>query len=88
MSDLSTSTAWQAYLPLATALARHLLGAAGAAGFTWALSVTASQTEMAVSAAMMAAAGIWSFYQKVRATRALRAAAVAPAGAAPPKLPA
>lgn len=89
MSDLpSIPSAWQAYLPLVTSLVRTLLAAAGGVGFTWAYSVTADQVQMAVSAAMMVAAGVWSFYQKVQATRALRKAAANPPGVTPPKLPA
>ena len=89
MSDLTTLPhAWQAYLPLLTALARHLLGAAGGVGFTWAYSVTADQTQMAVSAAMILAAGLWSVWQKFQALRALRTAATNPQGTPPPKLPA
>ncbi len=81
-------SAWQAYFPLVTSLVRTLLAVAGSAGFTWALSVTASQVEMAVSAAMILAAAVWSFWQKVEAMRALRRAAANPVGAAVPKLPA
>lgn len=68
-------SAWAAYLPLITSLVRHLLGILGGAGFTWALTVNADQLQMAVSAAMMAAAAIWSFYQKIQSMRAARKAA-------------
>lgn len=90
MSDDLTSipSAWQAYLPLVTSLVRTLLAAAGGVGFTWALTVNADQVQMAVSAAMLAAAGIWSCYQKIRALQALRKAAANPPGVTPPKLPA
>lgn len=81
-------SAWSAYLPLVTALVRTLLGVAGGAGFTWALTVNADQVQMGVSAAMMAAAAIWSFWQKIQAMRALRRAAANPEGITPPKLPA
>lgn len=89
MSDVpALPSAWSAYLPLVTSLVRALLAAAGGAGFTWALAVNASQVQMAVTAAMMAAAAIWGFWQKIQATRALRKASVQPAGVPPPQLPA
>jgi ABC-type nickel/cobalt efflux system permease component RcnA len=81
-------SAWEAYLPLVTSLVRTLLATAGGVGFTWAMSVTADQAEMAVSAAMIAAAAIWSFWQKVRAMQALRTAAENPPSITAPKLPA
>ena len=81
-------SAWQAYLPLVTSLVRTLLAAAGGVGFTWALTVNADQVQMAASAAMLVAAGVWSFYQKVASLRALRKAAANPPGVTPPKLPA
>ena len=79
---------WSVYVPLVTSLVRSLLGIAGGAGFTWALAVNASQVQMAVSAAMMAGAAIWSFWQKIQAQRALNKAAAAPAHTAPTTLPA
>ncbi len=79
---------WAAYLPLVTTLVRNLLAAAGGMGFTWALTVNASQIQMSVSAAMMVAAALWGAYQKIASLRALSKAAAQPAGIAPPKLPA
>jgi ABC-type nickel/cobalt efflux system permease component RcnA len=81
-------SAWQAYLPLVTSLVRSVLGVLGGAGFTWALTVNDSQLQMIVSALMVLAAAVWSFYQKLQAQRALREAAVAPASAPAPHLPA
>lgn len=81
-------SAWSAYLPLVTSLVRTLLAAAGGVGFTWALTVNADQIQMAVSAAMMAAAALWSFWQKIQSMRALRRAAMNPPSAPTPKLPA
>lgn len=89
MSDVpALPSAWAAYLPLVTSLVRTLLAAAGGVGFTWALAVNADQLQMGVSAAMIAASGIWATYQKIQAMRALRRAADQPAGLAPPQLPA
>lgn len=91
MADTSADalpSAWAAYLPLATSLVRTLLAAAGGVGFTWAMTVNADQVQMGVSAAMIAAAALWSFWQKIQSLRALRAAAAQPAGVPAPKLPA
>jgi len=91
MSDIDTAKlpdTWQAYLPLATALARTLLATAGGVGFTWAQAVTADQVQMGVSAAMILAAGLWSLWQKIQAQRALRQASTNPISAPTPKLPA
>lgn len=79
---------WAAYLPLVTSLVRTLLAAAGGVGVTWALAVNADQVQMAVSAAMIAAAALWSFWQKIQSMRALRQAAWNPPSAPTPKLPA
>ena len=79
---------WAAYLPLVTSLVRTILGVLGGAGFTWALTVNGDQLQMGVSAAMMTAAALWSFYQKIQAMRALRRAATAPQTTVTPKLPA
>lgn len=79
---------WSAYLPLVTSLARTILGVLGGAGFTWALAVNADQVQMGVSAAMVLASALWSFWQKVQAMRAIRTAAANPVGVTPPKLPA
>lgn len=82
------SSAWSDYVPLVTTLLRQVLMAAGAAGFTWALTVNASQIQMAVSAALVVASAVWSFIQKIKAKHALRVAAASPATSAAPKLPA
>jgi ABC-type nickel/cobalt efflux system permease component RcnA len=79
---------WQAYVPLATALVRTLLVAAGSAGFMWAQTVSASDIQMGVGMAMIIASGCWSLWQKIQAQRALRQAAAAPMLVPPPKLPA
>jgi len=90
MSDDPTQlpSAWAAYLPLITTLVRTSLAVAGGVGFTWALTVNADQVQMGVSAAMILASAVWSFWQKVQAMRALRTAAASPAGTPAPKLPA
>lgn len=88
--DLSSSLpqSWQDYVPFVTSVVRQLLTLAGGAGFTWALTVNASQVQMGVSAAMVATSVIWSQWQKLRAKQALRRAAAAPAMMPAPKLPA
>ncbi len=78
---------WAPYLPMVISFARTVLAALGGVGFTWALTVNGDQMQMAVTAAMMVAAAGWSLYQKIRAQRALRQAAAAPAGSPPPQLP-
>lgn len=80
-------TGWEAYLPILSGMARGALTIAGGAGFTYAQTVSASQIEMAVSAAMAAAGLLWSGWQKIKAVRALRVAAQQPAGLKPPALP-
>lgn len=81
-------TDWVPYLPIAMSAVRGALYLAAGAGITHAQTVTASQLEMAVSAAMALAGLAWSVWQKIKATRALRIAAAQPAGITPPKLPA
>lgn len=85
-SDLPSG--WDAYVPLVTSLVRHLLTVLGGAGFTWALTVNASQVQMGVSAAMVLVGGVWSIWQKIQSQRALQKAAAAPAMMPAPKLPA
>jgi hypothetical protein len=65
-------SAWAAYGPILAGIVRAMLAAVGAAGFTWAQSVTGSQVEMAVGAAMMFAAAMWSIWQKIGAAREAR----------------
>lgn len=65
-------SAWSAYGPILAGVVRAILAAIGAAGFTWAQSVTGSQIEMAVGAAMMFAAAMWSIWQKIAAAREAR----------------
>lgn len=79
---------WSVYVPLLTSLVRDVLTVLGAAGFTWALTVNASQIQMAVSVALILVSAGWSFVQKVRAQRALVVAAKMPPGLPAPKLPA
>lgn len=79
---------WAPYLPIATGIARKLLAVAGSYHVTWALAVTDSDVQMATGAAMIVASVLWSGWQKIRAQRALDAAAAAPAGVTIPKLPA
>lgn len=88
MSDqviVQPPSAWAEYSPIITGLIRTVLAALGAAGFTWAQSVTGSQVEMMVSAALVLIAGGWSVWQKIDAVRQARklaeAAAVASAQA-------
>lgn len=78
---------WAVYLPLVTDLLRKLLAIAGGLGFTWALTVSGSQIEMAVSAAFALGSIVWGFWQKIKAQRALRTAAANDPGMAPPQLP-
>ncbi len=91
MTDLNLTTqlptGWAEYLPLMTSLARDILSVAGAAGFTWAMTVNADHVQMAVSLAMIVASSLWGKWQKQAAQRALRQAAASPAYSAPPKLP-
>lgn len=79
---------WAVYLPLITSLVRTLLAAAGGVGFTWALTVNADQAQMIVSAVMIAASALWSFWQKIQSMRVLRQAAINPPSVPTPKLPA
>lgn len=91
MTDIDTAQlppTWQDYLPLVTSIVRTLLGVAGGVGFTWAQAVSASQVQMAVSAAMILASAAWGVWQKIQAQRALRQAAATPVVTVPPKLPA
>ena len=91
MSDPLSSEippAWQVYVPIATALARGLLNVAGGIGFTWALTVNASELQMGVSAAMIVFSLLWSAWQKVQSARAINVAASNPKNAPAPKLPA
>lgn len=81
-------SAWQIYFPAAMSLVRDGLKYAGAAGFTYGLTVTGSQTEMITWALMGLASTIWSQIQKKRAIKALAVAAATPATAIVPKLPA
>lgn len=78
---------WFVYLPLLTDLIRKILAIAGGCGFTWGLTVTGSQVEMAAGAALALISVCWGFYQKIRAQHALRVAAANDAGMTPPKLP-
>lgn len=81
-------TGWEAFLPILSGMARGILTIAGGAGFTYAQTVSASQIEMAVSAAMALTGLLWSGWQKIKAVRALRVAAQQPVGLTVPKLPA
>lgn len=65
-------SAWAAYGPILAGVVRAILAAVGAAGFTWAQAITGSQVEMAVGAAMMLAAALWSIWQKISAAREAR----------------
>jgi hypothetical protein len=65
-------SAWAAYGPILAGIVRAMLAAVGAAGFTWAQAITGSQIEMAVGAAMMFAAAMWSIFQKIAAAREAR----------------
>lgn len=79
---------WTPYVPILTALVRTVLAALGGVGLTWALAVNANQVQMGVSAAMVVGAAGWAAWQKIAAVRALRIAAMQPASAPVPKLPA
>ena len=81
-------TAWQVYIPMLTSLARDALNLAGSAGFTWALTVNASQVQMGVCAAMIVASVVWGKIQKYQAQKAINTAAASPKNAPAPKLPA
>lgn len=85
MADMPDT--WTPYVPIIASLARTVLGSLGGAGFTWALAVNADQVQMAVSAAMVLAAAAWAAWQKVKAQRALNAAARSPSMSVPPALP-
>jgi hypothetical protein len=74
-------SAWSAYAPILAGILRHVLGALGMFGFTWASAVTGSQIEMAVGIALMFGAALWSGWQKIAALRAARRNAVASASA-------
>lgn len=80
-------SAWSAYVPILTGLARQLLTLAGGLGFMHAQTVTASQVEMGVSAAMALTGMLLSGWQKIKTQRALHKAAINPAGAAVPAVP-
>lgn len=67
------------YLPIVAAVIRGLLQIGSMFGFTWALTVTADQTTMAATAAVMLATLLWSAWQKIAAIRTARNAAVAAA---------
>lgn len=79
---------WSQYLPEVTSLIRLGLGAAGAAGVTWANTVSASGVEMIGGWALIGVSALWSLWQKRRAKKALAVAAAAPPAAVAPKLPA
>lgn len=84
MADPNTAltevpSAWSAYLPILAGVFRAVLAALGAAGFTWAQTVSGSQIEMAAGAAMMLGAAIWSAWQKVQQIRASQRESVASA---------
>ena len=82
MSTDMTIAEWlRPYLPILAAVVRGLIQLAAGAGFTWALTVTADQITMAVSAAAMLATLLWSAWQKISAVRAARRAEVAAAKA-------
>lgn len=81
-------SAWQVYIPILAGFARGLMQLLGSAGFTWALTVNASQIQMAVSAALALTGFVWSAIQKVEAARALNVAAGNPKNAPTPTLPA
>ena len=70
--NIELPSAWSVYAPILAGILRALLAAMGAAGFTWAQSVSGSQIEMAVGAALMLAATLWSIWQKVHAAREAR----------------
>lgn len=80
-------SAWSAYVPILTGLARGLLTMAGGLGFMHAQTVTASQVEMGVSAAMAVSGMVWGAWQKIATQRALHKAATNPAGMAAPAVP-
>lgn len=84
MTDSNTAltdvpSAWSAYLPILAGVFRALLAALGAAGFTWAQTVSGSQIEMAAGAALMLSAAVWSAWQKIQAIRASQRESVASA---------
>lgn len=76
------------YIPIATAALRTLLATLGGFGFAWAQAVTASQVQMAVSAAAIVTGLGWSIFQKLQAQKQLAKAAAAPKGTPTPVLPA
>lgn len=81
MSDASwfSDAAKSPYLPIVTGIVRGLVAIASGFGFTWALTVSGSQIQMAATAAIALAMLLWSAYQKVAAVRAARRAEVAAA---------
>jgi hypothetical protein len=87
IGQLKIPPAWEIYLPHIASLVRLTLSVLGSAGFTRALTVTASEIEMAVSIGMILVAGIWGLIQKSRADRALQQAAASPGGSVAPRLP-
>lgn len=74
-------TAWASYVPILASLVRGLLNVLGGVGFTWALTVNASQIQMAVSAGLIVASLVWSAVQKLQAARASHDSSVASAQA-------
>ncbi len=64
------------YVAIALGLVRGLLQIAAGCGFTWAVAVTGDQMAMAASALVMLATLLWSAWQKIKATRRVRQAAV------------
>lgn len=80
-------SAWSAYVPILTGMVRGFLQLAGGLGFMHAQTVTASQVEMGVSAAMAVSGMVWGAWQKIATQRALHKAATNPAGMAAPAVP-
>jgi hypothetical protein len=80
-NDLTIADWIKPYLPIMGAVVRGLLQIASGLGFTWALTVSGDQIQMAVTAAAMLATLVWSAWQKIAAIKAARLAEVAAAKA-------
>ncbi len=81
MSDVNwfSDAAKSPYLPIVAGVIRGAVAIASGVGFTFALTVTDSQRQMAATAALALGMLGWSAWQKVAAVRAARKAVVAAA---------
>lgn len=78
-AELVPSTPNPSYVAIAAGVIRGLLQIASGVGFAWALTVNASQIQMAATALVMLLTLVWSVWQKIAQARAQHAAAVASA---------